>query len=871
MADEQKTVEYNLKYTTDQSSLNTTIQGTNRLAQSIETIPNSLGKLSVASQNNLTRLQQHIESSQGKVRQFDASIEDLRTGLLSLESAAETGLTGLSQGFQEAEAAAREYGETVENLPPLPFDDTPASRTSGGGAPRTGGGDSGGRSSNLQRIDQTGRIGTQILGGLGQSELGNAVSLVGDLAGGIDDLGLKSALTLGGIGLLGAGLTAALSAIQQQVAAYEHEYDVRLKIIEAIKEQTTAEANSTIEASQTQKENAQANIDYLTGLRDVQVGLLNTLNIQQWLEAEEKITALNNTIAEQQRIVDEAEITIGFYNSALAEGATAANDLLLGVNLLTDALGTGKDATREVTSIVDDFWHRFAESAREGVEEQGRGVVGRATDAGGDTSERAQLLNGTAEAARNRQQALQDDIAATRASIAVLEESGDTSRAVQAEIDRLNAVLVEDAQDLNALVTEYLPVLDAREREATGLRNLLGGIESAGSGLIDGIQGFIQVSNESISEVASATDTLTTSLQRLSAARDTRLGELASKLQSDLASLGQEFFSAREDDQEEGLEQLASFHAREEQRAQEHQTNLARITRDGQQAVGDAAADGNIRGALEAERNLNNQLEDAKDNFDLQSDARAQELDELEDSISDQARERRQDYTQKYNDLIQSNQREVAATHAKYQADVALQQSAYQAQITNLQASLLTEAGIRASANAAVLNDTVSWATGMASIGQGLLNSLAGSSASTSTTTNANTGSSGLTATPFATGGVASGLSRVDDDVFNRMESGLTRSGKLLFFGEQTQVLDGNRTQRLLAGDTSALPGGAAARRGGDDNSVSVNVGNITVTGANDPQATANAVRREILTKIGTAMRQQAQTRRAARQGRQTA
>jgi hypothetical protein len=84
MADEQRTAEYELRYTVNQSSLNSAIQGTNRLSQTIDANTAALGKLGVAADNSVSRLRQRIEGAQGTVRQFGESIEDLRGKLESL-------------------------------------------------------------------------------------------------------------------------------------------------------------------------------------------------------------------------------------------------------------------------------------------------------------------------------------------------------------------------------------------------------------------------------------------------------------------------------------------------------------------------------------------------------------------------------------------------------------------------------------------------------------------------------------------------------------------------------------------------------------------------------------------------------------------
>lgn len=900
MADEKRSVEYELLYNTNQSSLNSTIQGTNRLAQSVEAIPTSLGKLGLASENNLSRLRRHFGDSEKAIQTAD-------------------------QAAQHYIATLEDVGNTIKDLPDPSFYDLTSP------IPGSGGGRGSGKreQTGLGRIDQTGRIGTQILSGLGQGELGNTIGLLGDLAGGIEDVGLATTLTLGGIGLLGAGLGVVVSEINRVSAALEHEIDVRFEVQDAIRNQTTEQAQAVIREKELQQQIAQDKITQIEAERDAFAN--RTSDFESGgvdpLAYIGSINTYNNQIAEQQKIVDNTQTAIDEYNAALDRNATG----------LRDATAALKEGGQGVAA----FAQVSTEDVKANLEARTQANLAAAEDARQLVQLEARLRAGSSKSAEDYYHQLEVDSRALVIAKQTLEATGDTSEEAQAKIAAYDAAIGANADLMLQIAGEIVPARKAEEeatRQQTAALNAriaavdrqiqletqsaallrsgtveqvddrLAALNAERQAIINNIgelQQLAPTSQEAADRLASANTrlgelsteigtlsqlrpdvgvrqfreevellntSLTESIQKLTAARNQRLGDLATQLEDGLEDLQEDFVANQTNNQDEANDQILQFNQQELQRAREHQNNLARIMRDSQQQISDMAADGNIRGALEAERAAANQLEDAQDNFDLESERRSDELDELKDNISDQERERVSDYQRRYNELIENNQRQVAAVNAKYQADVSLQQQAYQVEYTNLQNSLINENALRTQANNAMLEAAGSFVTGMIERANSLLNSLASSSSSSSTSTNANTGSSGLTATAFAGGGAASPnrLSQVNDDVFNRTESGLTRSGRLIIFGEQTQVLDGNRTQRLLAGDTSALPGGAG-RRGGDDNSVNLSVGNITVTDSGDPQATAAAVRREILTNTAAAVRQQAQTRRAANQGRRTA
>lgn len=348
---------------------------------------------------------------------------------------------------------------------------------------------------------------------------------------------------------------------------------------------------------------------------------------------------------------------------------------------------------------------------------------------------------------------------------------------------------------------------------------------------------------------------LTTSISRLTAARDQRLVDLADSLDQGLADLQGTFFEQQREDQKRAEDQLEKFHTEERRRVKEHSDNLLRLQRDGQIRIEDAAADGNIRAALEAERDLNNQLKDEQDKFDTQTDQRKEDLDNLKDSLDEQEQERARDYQKRYNQLVDQNRREVNATLAKYQQDVNLQVQAYNAELNNLYQAVNAEVTLKHQANTAVLVATAEWANRMIGIANNMVRQAQGLSPVVIP-------DYVYVQDPFASGFLqrASGgdtpARRLVNVNENGTESGLNRRGQFMIFDDNTYVLDASKTRRLLEGDTSVLPGGRRAQGGGD---IYVDFGGITIPiqGANaDPAAIAAQVEQRFLTRIIPKVRQ---------------
>ena len=161
-----------------------------------------------------------VNQVRASFNQLDMQLDDLRSELTGMGTSAQQGVTNLRQRFAQGETAIESMQGEVEQLRRdlLALDNvtvTPTVEVAGAG----GGGLVGG----LNMLDQIGRIGTQVGGGLGASALGNSVNLIGDVAGAaatMNPLLIGSAVAIGAVSLVTMELTNAYNDAREAAANY---------------------------------------------------------------------------------------------------------------------------------------------------------------------------------------------------------------------------------------------------------------------------------------------------------------------------------------------------------------------------------------------------------------------------------------------------------------------------------------------------------------------------------------------------------------------------------------------------------------------------------------------------------------------------
>ena len=161
-------------------------------------------------------------ASANRVRQSFAELEyglsDLRSELTGMGSSAQAGIANLRTRFVQGEQSVVAMQDEVEELRRdlLALGDvevTPSVNVQGGGGIVGG----------LNTVDQIGRIGTQIGGGLGASALGNSVNLIGDVAGAAATLNpvlIASTVAIGAVSLVTLELTRAYEEARRAADDY---------------------------------------------------------------------------------------------------------------------------------------------------------------------------------------------------------------------------------------------------------------------------------------------------------------------------------------------------------------------------------------------------------------------------------------------------------------------------------------------------------------------------------------------------------------------------------------------------------------------------------------------------------------------------
>lgn len=166
-------------------------------------------------------------ASANRVRQsfatLDYELSDLRAELTGMGTSAQQGVSALRSRFAQGETAINSMQDEVEELRRdlLALDDVTV--TPNVDVQTTGGGRAGGVVGGLNTLDQIGRIGTQVGGGLGASALGNSVNLIGDVAGAAATMNpvlIGSAAAIGAVSLITMELTRAYNDAREAAADY---------------------------------------------------------------------------------------------------------------------------------------------------------------------------------------------------------------------------------------------------------------------------------------------------------------------------------------------------------------------------------------------------------------------------------------------------------------------------------------------------------------------------------------------------------------------------------------------------------------------------------------------------------------------------
>jgi hypothetical protein len=474
-------------------------------------------------------------------------------------------------------------------------------------------------------------------------QLGDITGYVANLAGSVS--------TLGPIAIVGTaaitGLGLALSVAAQEAERVKNETIARLNaertIAEFLRDATTQQAQLRLEETRANLQSAE-------------------LELQKRFEE-------RSTILEGINVFDQFRAKLGLafgeiqgYDEAVKEQIVIVNNLRTEQSELTTAMVTGATATNDA-----------AEAERLLALERSNTIIAQSAEFRQNLQEDAQAYRGTSEAAKQRAQQLEDEAAALRRTIISLENSGDTSQQVTDQIEAYREELRKTVEDQRRLTQAIIPTLQAREKEIqqyeqarSFLGNLIGGARNLIGGASDGIQKLNQ------SDLKSRE-----TFDKLARSRNDSLVKLAERLNSDLAKLNEDFGEQQRKDSVKRSEELAKFQKDEVTRTKEYYRSLRDIQRNFDKDSRRAAASLDANALQQSIESRNEQIEKAREQFDLESERRRESLDELVRSLDQQQQERASDYARRYNQLISANQAERAAVDAKYRADITAAQQNY--------------------------------------------------------------------------------------------------------------------------------------------------------------------------------------------------
>lgn len=343
----QKDLEYRIKWLTDTASLQATIQGAQKVENTIE-----------------TGFQQIVSAA----RKGELSIKEVRQALRQV-GASDNEINAIVGTLRAADQQADELAESVERVDRA-LDKAGSRRINLGGA--------------LDSTDTLGRVGGQIFSGLGNSEAANVAGLVGDVAGSFTTLNP----ILAGTVLVGGAVSLIFADIQRKLEeakeAGQEYIDSQTQVNDLISGGATSDdIQKRIGDIEGQRAGLQESLDLLQGYQDKLIDtrdkfsgdgiggqLIATAAIYDELEAATggyigSQAELSAAIEEAQQRIDATTGPLALLNIALDNNATAANDAVAAAETFKERFA---DGIRGLAGDVEDFFSRAADAYAAGQE-----------------------------------------------------------------------------------------------------------------------------------------------------------------------------------------------------------------------------------------------------------------------------------------------------------------------------------------------------------------------------------------------------------------------------------------------------------------------------------------------------------------------
>jgi hypothetical protein len=739
-------VNYNLHYKVDKGDLNASLKATDALEEGVEGVKDQLGGLGKAAKVSVDRLRESFEklkntsketatglgkteqeadalrkTAESLMKQFDEinrghQIDEIAQALIEASNNADTfddklkDINARLAQMGATEAEVRRVAQTFERgtrAQPAPRQQSiedpdlnmfnPRRKVNRGELARQGVGD----------ISTLGSSVASVVGG--SSAAGQAFGAAGDIAGVAEYLP-KLGPAIAALGPAGLAAGAAVGVLAVGVTVLSSEIEKGAQVTRGlINEQRTYFQLITTGT----RENLEG--------RRRQILEERRINDQVIADNKQRLNELiGNTGAPGSAVADITNIGGAREYREAIQAAEASNRALAGALLL---VGEGLDdnvtalndekAAREASIIAAEA---AAQAERDLAKARADAILGYGEQIQQDYLENIRLGEMSSQQLEDYLQKKEDEADALRFAIgnlrvweAQLIAAGEDATQVGDQIEAYGKELETEVGIIDNLRGRLLLLIKAREAEAaaaqqsTDLANrFIQGARDIIGGASDGIQALAP-------EVRKATEDYSDIIRK----RDDALLKSAQKLNDSLQQLGQDYLEQDAKADSQGLKQLRKFHEQEEQRVKQHQLALSQIARDGSYSIEAAAGDGNIRAAQEAERSLKNQLKDKQDGFDLESEQRAVDLEDLRQSLQEQDRERAANYQRRYQELMQANRQEVNDIRSKYQTEISDRRQAFLLQIADTRTAINADNSIRQQGHTSMLAAATNYVSGL--------------------------------------------------------------------------------------------------------------------------------------------------------------
>lgn len=309
--------------------------------------------------------------------------------------------------------------------------------------------------STRESLDRFGTFSSQVFGGFGAGELGNAAGLVGDLASGV---GTLNPLIVAGTVATGA-LTLALNAMQEEAKrgaeALKQRLTAEREVNDFLRTATTEQARNRLEELRSQLAFEQSEFERIQAERDAFIQEANKPTVASFLLGDALGRAITTNFQQ-----------LGVFSDNLTENAQRQSDLTTQIRELSFAVAGGEQAANDMKIAEQELAQVRASAVDAGLRAVEERV--RFEQQLRDASE--QTLKTLLENEQHRREVLQ-------AQIDSLGEVADADERVQQELARLNSELAN--ADLNIQrVTDRL-------KGFSSVQGFLGIFESIGRGIQD--------------------------------------------------------------------------------------------------------------------------------------------------------------------------------------------------------------------------------------------------------------------------------------------------------------------------------------------------------------------------------------------------